>query len=180
MLPSLPAELFYLVRYFYPAIRFGTMYEIASCHIVSTKPSGVLVLISPHLPPLAKVNRTAAQFPVLIFSPNRQTLPQKTKTKIKQNKTKMPQQLGLPRLPITGTWAAPFTLYYLVLSSRVLFERLRSEVFVGDYAAASAATATATANNSPTAPTAASGPGLVTLRGIHSNFNENVPLGFIL
>jgi hypothetical protein len=33
---------------------------------------------------------------------------------------------------IAGSWAAPFTLYYLFLSGRIVAQRLKTEVFIGD------------------------------------------------
>jgi hypothetical protein len=35
-------------------------------------------------------------------------------------------------LAIAGTWAAPFTLYYIILSGRIVAQRIKSEVFIGD------------------------------------------------
>jgi len=97
--------------------------------------------------------------------------------------TKMPQPLSLhvPRLlPITRTWTLPFTLYYLILSSRVVSERIKTEIYSSDSSSSSSSTA-ATSNTSPAASsTKKQGPGLATLRVIHANFVENVPWAFVL
>lgn len=48
-----------------------------------------------------------------------------------------PPQLGstVPKLlPIAGIWVAPFTAYYLLLSGRIVAERMKTDVYIGDSA----------------------------------------------
>lgn len=46
--------------------------------------------------------------------------------------SKLHHSLILISIAITGTWAAPFSLYYALLSWRVVSERLKSDHYIGD------------------------------------------------
>ncbi|KAN0114743.1 Membrane-associated, eicosanoid/glutathione metabolism (MAPEG) protein [Hyaloscypha variabilis] len=87
----------------------------------------------------------------------------------------MASKIGLqvPRLlSIAGTWAAPFTLYYIILSGRIVAQRIKSEVFIGD-------TTTTTKDAANPAYTPAPDPLQVAIR-CHANFLDVVPLAFTL
>lgn len=77
-----------------------------------------------------------------------------------------PIGLTVPKLlPIAGTWAAPFALYSLILSNRVVSQRVECNHFIGDKLPSS----------SPD-----SAPSKLELASrCHANFLENVPLAFI-
>ncbi|KAK0101440.1 hypothetical protein ONS95_006613 [Cadophora gregata] len=80
--------------------------------------------------------------------------------------------IPVPRLlPIAGTWAGPFALYNIFLSSRVFNQRLKTHVYFGDKD-----TSTPT---DPSTTTSKYSP-LTLASHSHSNFLENVPLAFIL
>ncbi|PMD20330.1 hypothetical protein NA56DRAFT_178255 [Hyaloscypha hepaticicola] len=77
-------------------------------------------------------------------------------------------------LPIAGSWAAPFTLYFLTLSSRVAAERLKTKVFIGD---------TCNCCNKKDAanqPHKSRPDPLQLAIRCHSNFLQTVPLAFVL
>ncbi|KAK1987708.1 membrane-associated, eicosanoid/glutathione metabolism protein [Colletotrichum cereale] len=83
------------------------------------------------------------------------------------------QPIGLttfPRLlPVTGTFALPFTLYYAFLSLRVVGERLKDKHYLGENSSKPGAdTQTHDANK------------LYLASRSHVNFAENVPLAFVL
>ncbi|TVY81191.1 hypothetical protein LSUE1_G005107 [Lachnellula suecica] len=76
--------------------------------------------------------------------------------------------LNIPKLlPVTGTWAAPFALYHLILSARIVAIRVKSEQGLGDKY-----TKHASNDVLETDP-------LLTAVRCHGNFLENVPLAFI-
>ncbi|KAI1340512.1 membrane-associated, eicosanoid/glutathione metabolism protein [Xylariaceae sp. FL0016] len=83
----------------------------------------------------------------------------------------MSTRLGLsapvlaPLLPVTGTFALPFTAYLSLLSARVVRCRLQDKAYVGDSSASSSDRAT-----DP----------LYLATRCHANFLENVPLAFVL
>jgi len=84
--------------------------------------------------------------------------------------------VGIPvpkLLPIAGTWAAPFALYNIFLSSRVFNQRVKTHIYFGDKDTSS--------STDPSTPKATSKYSPLTLSShSHSNFLENVPLAFIL
>jgi len=69
-------------------------------------------------------------------------------------------------LPITGTFALPFTAYFIFLSGRVVKQRLNDEHFIG--------------NDSSKTPEQKKYNPLVIATRCHENFAENVPLAFLL
>lgn len=73
-----------------------------------------------------------------------------------------------PLLPVTGSFAVPFTAYFSFLSLRVVRNRLNDKQYLGD-------------NSSKTADPEArnTNPLYLSSRG-HQNFAENVPLAFAL
>ncbi|MCJ1274301.1 hypothetical protein MMC21_002096 [Puttea exsequens] len=80
-----------------------------------------------------------------------------------------PLRVGVPvlkMLPITGTWAVPFTAYLIYLSNRVVFRRLSDEKYVGD-------------RSDKASTDDARDPLLLETRA-HNNFLENVPFAFAL
>ncbi|KAI0379821.1 membrane-associated, eicosanoid/glutathione metabolism protein [Hypomontagnella monticulosa] len=77
------------------------------------------------------------------------------------------------RLPVTGTFAFPFALYYLWLAFRVGLQRLRQRVVLGDRVVASAS-----ATSEKPKPTGMD-PLLQATRA-QQNFNEYVPLALFL
>jgi len=77
-------------------------------------------------------------------------------------------------LPIAGTWAAPFSLYYVLLSSRVLAQRMKTDVYFGSEDKKSTATPSKTESGNPV-PT-----DLEVASRCQVNFIENVPLAFVL
>ncbi|KAJ0370990.1 hypothetical protein COL26b_009881 [Colletotrichum chrysophilum] len=83
------------------------------------------------------------------------------------------QPIGLatiPKLlPVTGTFALPFTAYYALLSLRTVRERLQKEHYLGDNSSTGSADWRAYQNDK-----------LYLLTRAHTNFTENVPLAFIL
>ncbi|KAH8778256.1 membrane-associated, eicosanoid/glutathione metabolism protein [Hyaloscypha sp. PMI_1271] len=87
----------------------------------------------------------------------------------------MGSTVGLPvpkLLPIAGTWAAPFTLYFLLLSGRIVAQRLKTEVFIGHTSNFTAKDAANPAYKPKPDPLH------VAIR-CHSNFLDTVPLAFI-
>ncbi|KAK0377600.1 hypothetical protein CLIM01_05079 [Colletotrichum limetticola] len=85
----------------------------------------------------------------------------------------MSQPIGLttiPRLlPVTGTFALPFTIYYAFLSLRVVNERLKSKQYLGDNSSKPGAD-----------PESYKANALYLAGRSHVNYIENVPLAFIL
>ncbi|KAI9881101.1 MAG: hypothetical protein M1830_008259 [Pleopsidium flavum] len=78
--------------------------------------------------------------------------------------------LGVPvpkMLPVTGTWTLPFAAYLLVLSNRVVMNRINNKKYLGD------------SLDSSSDPSSGADPLLLTTRA-HANFLENVPLAFIM
>ncbi|TEA22335.1 hypothetical protein C8034_v007015 [Colletotrichum sidae] len=77
----------------------------------------------------------------------------------------------LPKLlPVTGTFALPFTLYYTLLSLRVVRERLSDKHYLGDNSSKPGSDQSSSyADNKLYLATRA-----------HANFAENVPLAFVL
>ncbi|KAI4858515.1 membrane-associated, eicosanoid/glutathione metabolism protein [Hypoxylon rubiginosum] len=69
-----------------------------------------------------------------------------------------------PLLPVTGTFALPFSAYFTLLSYRVVHYRLQDECYLGDNSSK-----TGDLNNK-----------LYLATRCHQNFVENVPLGLIL
>ncbi|KAI0386100.1 membrane-associated, eicosanoid/glutathione metabolism protein [Hypomontagnella monticulosa] len=69
-----------------------------------------------------------------------------------------------PLLPITGTFALPFSAYFTFLSSRVVYYRLKDKHYVGD---------NSSKDNDLSNPLYLAG-------RCHQNFIENVPLALIL
>ncbi|KAF8863708.1 hypothetical protein BDZ45DRAFT_86432 [Acephala macrosclerotiorum] len=88
--------------------------------------------------------------------------------------TMAPVGVSVPKLlPIAGTWAAPFTLYNLILSSRIVSQRLQHESYIGD----------SLPNSNSTQKTHSGAPlpdAFQTASRCHANFLENVPLAFVL
>ncbi|KAL8685709.1 MAG: hypothetical protein Q9218_007588 [Villophora microphyllina] len=81
--------------------------------------------------------------------------------------------LGVPvpkMLPVTGTWTLPFTAYLLLLSNRVVYQRIKNKQFLGDRLKPEDTKATDNTNPDP----------LYLENRCHQNFLENVPLAFIL
>ncbi|KAK1962111.1 hypothetical protein LY78DRAFT_720430 [Colletotrichum sublineola] len=83
------------------------------------------------------------------------------------------QPIGLttvPRLlPVTGTFALPFTVYYAFLSLRVVGQRLKDKHYLGENSAERGADGkTHNANK------------LYLASRAHANFAENVPMAFVL
>ncbi|KAF9875306.1 hypothetical protein CkaCkLH20_07126 [Colletotrichum karsti] len=83
------------------------------------------------------------------------------------------QPIGLttiPKLlPVTGTFALPFTAYYAILSVRVVRERLQKEHYLGDNSSTATSDWKSYRNDR-----------LYLLTRAHTNLAENVPLAFIL
>ncbi|KAI1078460.1 membrane-associated, eicosanoid/glutathione metabolism protein [Whalleya microplaca] len=73
-----------------------------------------------------------------------------------------------PLLPVTGTFALPFTAYFTVLSSRVVYYRLRDQCYLGDN------------SSKDTDEEARQQNELYLATRCHQNFIENVPLGLML
>ncbi|KAL8751381.1 MAG: hypothetical protein Q9199_006453 [Rusavskia elegans] len=81
--------------------------------------------------------------------------------------------LGLPvpkMLPVTGAWTLPFTAYLLLLSNRVVYQRIKHKQWIGDKL-----------NSEKDSTGNPENPDPLFLEGrCHLNFLENVPLAFIL
>ncbi|KAI5926584.1 membrane-associated, eicosanoid/glutathione metabolism protein [Camillea tinctor] len=77
-----------------------------------------------------------------------------------------------PLLPVTGTFALPFTGYFLLLSFRVVRERLRDEYYLGDNSAVT--------REGAKGRQAANSNKLFLATRCHQNFVENVPLALAL
>ncbi|KAI2624023.1 membrane-associated, eicosanoid/glutathione metabolism protein [Hypomontagnella submonticulosa] len=69
-----------------------------------------------------------------------------------------------PLLPITGTFALPFSAYFTFLSSRVVYYRLRDKQYIGD---------NSSKDNDLNNPLYLAG-------RCHQNFTENVPIALLL
>ncbi|OTB17861.1 hypothetical protein K445DRAFT_315599 [Daldinia sp. EC12] len=69
-----------------------------------------------------------------------------------------------PLLPITGSFALPFSVYFSFLSTRVVYHRLKDQFFVGD---------NSSKNNDPNNR-------LYLATRCHQNFIENVPIALIV
>ncbi|KAI9679861.1 MAG: hypothetical protein M1817_004875 [Caeruleum heppii] len=86
--------------------------------------------------------------------------------------------LGVPvpkMLPITGTWALPFTAYYIILATRVVTERYQSDHWFGEKKKTTPNSSSAGPVNDRFHPD----PLLLATRA-QQNFAENVPWIFIL
>lgn len=79
---------------------------------------------------------------------------------------------------MTGTFALPFTAYFLYLSARVVQIRLRDEHWIGDDS--SKKDSDSPSGKAVAPKTAGSYNDLLVATRAHSNFAENVPLAFIL
>ncbi|KAI0002811.1 membrane-associated, eicosanoid/glutathione metabolism protein [Xylariaceae sp. FL0662B] len=79
-----------------------------------------------------------------------------------------PVGLSTPLLPVTGTFALPFTAYFTFLSSRVVYYRLKDQYYLGDN------------SSKETSQEAQQENKLYLASRCHQNFIENVPLGLIL
>ncbi|KAI2466151.1 membrane-associated, eicosanoid/glutathione metabolism protein [Annulohypoxylon bovei var. microspora] len=105
----------------------------------------------------------------------------------------MTSQPGL-RLPVTGAFAAPFAAYYIFMSARVVVQRLKQRVAIGDRMPAPPSSSS-TNPSSPTNPPPSTSPAahVITATGIHTthdplhlatraqqNFAEFVPLALAL
>ncbi|KAI1446361.1 membrane-associated, eicosanoid/glutathione metabolism protein [Annulohypoxylon stygium] len=99
----------------------------------------------------------------------------------------MTTQLGL-HLPVTGAFALPFAAYYIFLSARVVVQRLKQRVAIGDCVPSSPASSSPSPSPPPTNTsntTTPSGiqtstdPLLLTTRS-QQNFAEFVPLALLL
>ncbi|KAL8899356.1 MAG: hypothetical protein Q9192_001609 [Flavoplaca navasiana] len=81
--------------------------------------------------------------------------------------------LGVPvpkMLPVTGVWTVPFTAYLLLLSNRVVYQRVKNKQWIGDKLNAEKNTTGDAENPDP-----------LFLEGrCHMNFLESVPLAFVL
>ncbi|CAK1364501.1 hypothetical protein CB0940_08177 [Cercospora beticola] len=78
--------------------------------------------------------------------------------------------LGLPLpLPITATFALPLTLYYLLLQSRVVAQRVRTKTIIAQQ----------TTKPTTTSSSEQADPLFIATRS-QSNFVENVPLALLL
>ncbi|KAI1854581.1 hypothetical protein JX266_000699 [Neoarthrinium moseri] len=73
-----------------------------------------------------------------------------------------------PLLPVTGTFAVPFTAYFSWLSLRVVRHRVNDEHYLGDNSAKVADASSQKTNK------------LYLSSRAHANFTENVPLAFAL
>ncbi|KAE8452022.1 hypothetical protein EG329_002187 [Mollisiaceae sp. DMI_Dod_QoI] len=83
-----------------------------------------------------------------------------------------PIGVAVPKLlPIAGTWAAPFTLYNIILSSRIVSQRIKNDHYIGDKLPSSSSAS----SDKKTGPD-----DLQIASRCHTNFLENVPLAFIL
>ncbi|KAK2033548.1 hypothetical protein LX32DRAFT_725119 [Colletotrichum zoysiae] len=84
------------------------------------------------------------------------------------------QPIGLttvPRLlPVTGTFALPFTMYYAFLSLRVVGQRLKDEYYLGENSSGAGADDRERREANK----------LYLASRSHANFCENVPLAFVL
>ncbi|KAI0603059.1 membrane-associated, eicosanoid/glutathione metabolism protein [Biscogniauxia sp. FL1348] len=74
-----------------------------------------------------------------------------------------------PLLPVTGTFALPFTGYFMLLSYRVVCERLKDKHYLGDNSAREDAKGHQATSNK-----------LFLATRCHQNFAENVPLALVL
>ncbi|KAL8880989.1 MAG: hypothetical protein Q9198_001712 [Flavoplaca austrocitrina] len=73
-------------------------------------------------------------------------------------------------LPVTGVWTVPFTAYLLLLSNRVVHQRIKNKQWIGDKLNSEKNTAGDAENPDP-----------LFLEGrCHMNFLESVPFAFIL
>ncbi|KAI9833020.1 MAG: hypothetical protein M1819_003852 [Sarea resinae] len=70
-------------------------------------------------------------------------------------------------LPVTGTWALPFTAYLFVLTGRIVNARIKNDRSLGD-------------SISSTGPNHDNPDELYIATRAHANFLENVPLAFLL
>ncbi|KAI1094884.1 membrane-associated, eicosanoid/glutathione metabolism protein [Rostrohypoxylon terebratum] len=100
----------------------------------------------------------------------------------------MTTQPGL-HLPVTGAFALPFAAYYIILTARVVVQRSKQRVAIGDHMPPSPpSTSTSTSASSPVSST-----NITTPSGIHTsadplllstrcqqNFAEFVPLALLL
>ncbi|KAL8951059.1 MAG: hypothetical protein Q9222_002952, partial [Ikaeria aurantiellina] len=79
--------------------------------------------------------------------------------------------LGVPvpkMLPVTGTWTLPFTAYLLLLTNRVVYQRIKNKQWIGSHL-------------DPKKAGDSDNPDLLFLESrCHLNFLENVPLAFVL
>ncbi|TQN65757.1 hypothetical protein CSHISOI_09655 [Colletotrichum shisoi] len=86
------------------------------------------------------------------------------------------QPIGLttiPKLlPVTGTFALPFAVYYAFLSLRVVGERLNDEHYLGQDSSEPGA--------DPKKPSSPGANKLYLASRSHANFAENVPWAFVL
>ncbi|KAI4206657.1 MAG: hypothetical protein LQ349_009914 [Xanthoria aureola] len=80
--------------------------------------------------------------------------------------------LGVPvpkMLPVTGAWTVPFTAYLLLLSNRVVYQRIKNKQWIGDHL-----------NNPDNKNHTTDNPDPLFLESrCHLNFLENVPLAFV-
>ncbi|KAI4158940.1 MAG: hypothetical protein LQ342_006973 [Letrouitia transgressa] len=86
-----------------------------------------------------------------------------------------PIGLGVPVpkiLPVTGTWTLPFAAYLLVLSNRVMWQRVKHESYIGDSIKRST-------KESSSAPKNGIDPLTLAAR-CHGNFIESVPLALLV
>ena len=71
---------------------------------------------------------------------------------------------------VTGVWTVPFTAYLLLLTNRVVYQRVKNKQWIGDKL-----------NSEKNTTGDAENPDPLFLEGrCHMNFLENVPLAFIL
>ncbi|KAK0742763.1 membrane-associated, eicosanoid/glutathione metabolism protein [Schizothecium vesticola] len=104
-----------------------------------------------------------------------------------------------PLLPVTGSFAAPFTAYFALLSARVVYQRVHEKVFIGEDSSSSSKppvlgapvehssdkTKSSKKSSATTTTTTAAGthehhsPLTIATRS-HANFVEHVPLALVL
>ncbi|KAI4099601.1 MAG: hypothetical protein LQ339_005899 [Xanthoria mediterranea] len=83
--------------------------------------------------------------------------------------------LGVPvpkMLPVTGAWTVPFTVYLLLLSNRVVYQRIKNKQWIGDHL-------NNPDNKNHTTGNADNPDPLFLESRCHLNFLENVPLAFV-
>ncbi|KAK7941167.1 hypothetical protein PG997_003008 [Apiospora hydei] len=91
----------------------------------------------------------------------------------------------VPLLPITGSFAVPFTAYFTFLSARVVRHRLEGKQALGDGSQKSKSSSSSSSRSSTSSRGSSRGEQLsdsklfVASRA-HQNFAENVPLAFAL
>ncbi|KAL8995936.1 MAG: hypothetical protein Q9169_004437 [Polycauliona sp. 2 TL-2023] len=81
--------------------------------------------------------------------------------------------LGVPvpkMLPVTGIWTVPFTAYLLLLSNRVVYQRVKNKQWIGDKLNSTKGGTGDAENPDP----------LFLENRCHLNFLENVPLAFVM